>query len=177
MASYNARTETEEAGIPDFALLKPDTKCTLNGRSVSLLSYPGTKTVHPDESVVREPMVAPQDLVSDLLPMALHTLGRYPQFDQSPLYLLQCDYADDHGRDDGQINSFLETHAGERLIWMPIAANASLMINALKKVLPVCSDSRLRNMTLLYVGDAGLREVLESLAQKSGMNFCFHAFY
>jgi hypothetical protein len=32
-------------------------------------------------------------------------------------------------------------------------------------------------MTLLYVGDAGLREVLQQLAEKCGMKFCFQAFY
>jgi len=79
--------------------------------------------------------------------------------------------------DDAQLTHFLQQHEGERLIWMPVAANASLLISALKQVLPSKSDSRLRDMTLLYVGDAGLREVLQQLAEKCGMKFCFQAFY
>ncbi|MAX85586.1 MULTISPECIES: hypothetical protein [Thalassolituus] len=166
MTAYSATLPGAENGITETATHGAISERTLKGRPVSVLQYPGSKTVQCVE-----------EQVSDLLPLALHALSRYPEYESSPLFMLHCDFADKKANDDARLTGFLQQHEGESLVWMPVAANASLLISALKQVLPSKSDSRLRDMTLLYVGDAGLREVLQQLAEKCGMKFCFQAFY
>lgn len=170
MTVYSPAMTGTDLMIPEVLSSGIESSCTVKGRHISLIGDRCSKKVRGALNGASR-----STIVSELLPLALHALSRTPQQKTMPLYLLQCNYEDSASRDDADLGQFLEQHAGESLVWMPIAANASLLINALRKVLPVDGDVRLANMTMLYVGDIGVSRALQQLCQACGMKFCFQA--
>ncbi|WP_369984774.1 hypothetical protein [Thalassolituus sp.] len=170
MTAYSPATADTDSMTSDFLSSGSESSCTVKGRHVSLIGDVGTKKVRNSLGGASRTAI-----VSDLLPLALHALSRSPEHQMTPLYVLQCNYEDEASGNDADLGQFLDQHAGESLVWMPVAANASLLINALRRALPVSGDSRLANMTMLYVGDVGVRQALQQLCQACGMTFCFQA--
>ncbi|MAE21476.1 MAG: hypothetical protein CMK92_03505 [Pseudomonas sp.] len=147
--------------------------CTHSGHAVSVFRHPGAKTGQQDELEIEHL----NDMVQDLLPIAVHAIERQPELSPLPLYLVYVDPHQSLGACVAELTAFLESHQSEPMVWMPVSGNTSLMLNVLRQALSAFASQRHGRMNMLYVGDPALKAALQSLATAAGMSFCFHAFY
>lgn len=147
--------------------------CTLNGREIRGVTELGAEEVHFSEV---EPKQV-RELISRVLPVALHVMHRRTRLTGLPLHLYYVDPDKSLDENSDALHGFLESIRETRSVWMPVSGNASLILHTLRQVLPLFSRQQIALLGLLYVGESTLQPLLQKLATDSNIDFSFHALY